>query len=121
MPVMSLFRSPNFNQLQYDAIVQAMDLEHQPRTGAVSHACGFDQNGICVVDVWESRQGLDAFLANRLKPAFAKLGIPFFEPDVMETYKFGVTDGADRYKLSEGPSFGAEREWPTAGGPTLGA
>src|SRR5690348_16889 len=121
MPVMTTFRSPNINQLQYDAIVQALDFEHQPEAGMLTHACGFDEKGICVQDVWESRADLDSFLANRLRPTFAKLGMTFAEPEIIETYKFGVSEGVDRYKTDQRPSFGAEREWPTAEGPTLGA
>jgi hypothetical protein len=121
MPVMTLFRSPRINQMQYDAIIQALDLEDQPQTGILTHACGFDQNGICVQDIWESRLDLESFLANRLKPAFAKLDIAFVEPEIIETYKFRVSEGVDRYKLGQGPTFGAEREWPAAEGPTLEA
>jgi hypothetical protein len=115
MPVMTLFRSPNINQQQYDAIIQALELEHKPQSGILSHACGFDQKGICVQDVWASRQDLDSFLADRLKPAFAKLGMTFTEPEIIETYKFRITEGAERYMAGQGPSFGAERESrPTA-------
>jgi hypothetical protein len=121
MPVMTLFRSPNINQMQYDAIVQALNLEERPEMGMLTHACGFGQDGICVQDVWESRTDLEAFLANRLKPAFDKLDIAYVEPEVIETYKFQVSDGVDHYKLGQGATFGAEREWPTAGGPSVEA
>jgi hypothetical protein len=121
MPVMTLFRSPNINQMQYDAIVQALDLADQPQVGILTHACGFDDKGICVQDIWESRLDLEQFLDNRLKPVFAKLGLTYVDPEVIETYKFRVSEGVDRYKLDEAPTFGAEREWPTAEGPTLGA
>ncbi len=118
MPVMTLFRSPNINQMQYDAVIQALGLQDQPQPGMLSHAVGFNQNGICVQDVWQSRSDLDLFLNNRLKPAFAKLGMTFVEPEIIDTYRYGVSEGVDRYKLAQGPSFGAEREWPTAGGPS---
>jgi|SRR6185312_2145684 len=121
MPVMTLFRSPSINQMQYDTIIQTMDLQEKPQAGMLSHACGFDQKGICVQDIWESRLALESFLANRLKPAFAKLGMTYVEPEIIETYKFAVSEGVDRYKVGQGPSFGAEREWPTADGPSLGA
>ena len=117
MPVMTLFRSPSINQAQYDAIIQALNLQDQPQTGMLTHACGFDQKGVCVQDTWESRLAFDAFVATRLKPVFAKLGYTFVEPEILETYAFRVSDGVDRYK-AEGPAFGAEREWPTAGGPS---
>ena len=121
MPVMTLFRSPSINQTQYDAIIQALNLQERPQVGMLTHACGFDQKGIAVQDVWESRQDFDAFVADRLKPVFAKLNLAFVEPEIIETYKFRVSDGVDRHKVGQGPTFGAERERPAAGGPTLGA
>jgi hypothetical protein len=122
MPVMTLFRSPRIDQAQYDALIQAMDLENQPQPGVITHTCAFDKNGIHVVDVWESRLALEGFIANRLKPAFAKLSMPFVEPEViLETYEFQASEEVDRYKVGQGPSFGADREMPEAGGPTLHA
>ena len=119
MPVMTLFRSPSIDQMQYDAIMQALNLQERPQAGMLTHACGFDKKGICVQDVWESRQDFDSFVANRLKPAFAKLHLAWVEPEVIETYQFRVSDGVDRHKVGEGPAFGADRERPKAGGPTL--
>jgi hypothetical protein len=110
MPVMTLFRSPGINQLQYDAIVQTLDVEHHPRSGALTHICAFDEKGMCVIDVWESRRDFEMFVADRLKPAFAKLGMPSIEPEVIDTYRFIAADGVDRYKVDSGPTFGAERE-----------
>jgi hypothetical protein len=110
MPVMTLFRSPNINQTQYDAIVQALELEHRPQAGILTHFCGFDQKGLCVQDVWESRQDFDSFVATRLKPAFAKLGMTYVEPEIIDAYKFRAAEGVDRYQVGQGPSFGAERE-----------
>jgi hypothetical protein len=98
MPIMALFRSPRIDQALYDKIIQELDLERQPTPGALTHACAFDQDGICVADVWESRQAFDAFLNDRLRPVFAKLGIEFEPPMVLETYAFNVTDEVDKYK-----------------------
>ena len=53
MPIMALFRSPSVDQAQYDAIVQELDLESQPAAGGLIHACGFDDAGICVTEVWD--------------------------------------------------------------------
>ena len=115
MPVMTTFRSPSINQMQYDAIIQALNLQEKPQVGMLTHACGFDQKGICVEDVWETRQDFDSFVANRLKPVFAKLNLAFVEPEIIETYKFRVSEGVDRHKVGEAPAFGAERERPAPG------
>ncbi|HKR88741.1 MAG TPA: hypothetical protein VJS38_11265 [Phenylobacterium sp.] len=110
MPIMALFRSPSVDQTQYDALIQELDLEQRPPAGALTHACGFDEGGICVADVWESRADFDAFLTDRLRPAFTKLGIEFVEPQILDTYAFTASEGTDRYMRERGADFGAARE-----------
>jgi hypothetical protein len=98
MAIMALFRSPRVDQSVYDAIIEELDLEGQPAAGALTHACGFDENGVCVCDVWESRQHFETFMSDRLRPAFARLNLEFEQPTILETYAFNVTDDVDRYK-----------------------
>jgi hypothetical protein len=104
MAVMALFRSPRVDQALYDAIIQELDLERRPASGALAHACGFDDGGICVVDVWESRHDFDAFLSDRLGPVFAKLNVEVDPPVVLDAYAFNVTAGTDRYKPQLAPA-----------------
>ncbi len=115
MPIMVLFRSKRIDQRLYDAIIHELDLEHRPEAGMLTHACGFDGDGICVMDVWESRMEFETFMSHRLKPAFAKLGLEFVEPAILDAYKFGVAEGVDRYRQESGPSFGAAREGTAPG------
>jgi hypothetical protein len=116
MTIMALFRSNRIDQSAYDAIIQELNLEAQPAQGALSHACGFDANGICVCDVWESRQDFDAFLNDRLRPAFTKLNLQYEPPTVLETYAFNVTDHADKYKpaLATAAASGRPEQRPPA-------
>lgn len=106
MPIMALFRSPRVDQKLYDAIMQELDLEQAPATGALTHSCGFDDRGICVVDVWETRRDFEAFLADRLKPTFAKLKIEFVAPEIIDGYAFRATEDVDRYMRERAPEFG---------------
>ena len=105
MPIMALFRSPRVDQNLYDAIIQELDLEHAPPAGALTHACGFDAEGVCVVDVWESRRDFEAFLTDRLRPAFAKLNIEFVEPKIIDAYAFTASEETDRYMRQRGAEF----------------
>lgn len=109
MTIMALFRSNSLDQNAYDAIIQELDLEGQPAQGALTHACGFDANGICVCDVWESRQEFDAFMNDRLRPVFTKLNLAFEPPTVIETYAFTVTDDADKHKPTPAPEAASGR------------
>lgn len=109
MTIMALFRSNRIDQSAYDAIIQELNLEAQPPQGALSHACGFDASGICVCDVWESRQDFDAFLNDRLRPVFTKLNLEYEPPTVLETYAFNVTDDVDKYKQAPAPETAGGR------------
>jgi len=98
MAIMALFRSPRVDQTVYDAIIHELDLEGQPAAGVLTHACGFDESGVCVCDVWETRQDFEAFLSNRLRPAFARLNLEFEQPTILDAYAFNVTGDVDKYK-----------------------
>ena len=118
MPIMALFRSSDIDRPRYDAIIQELDLEHRPAEGMLTHVCGFDSKGICVTDVWESRQDFAAFVSARLRPAFAKLNLPFTAPEILEAYDFEASDGVNHYIAKRGAGFGAERETGASGGRT---
>jgi hypothetical protein len=104
MAIMALFRSRRVDQSLYDAIIRELNPEQRPLAGILAHACGFDDNGICVMDVWESRSDFEAFLSDRLRPTFAKLNIEFTEPEIIEAYAFNVSDDADHYKPELAPT-----------------
>jgi hypothetical protein len=104
MAIMALFRSSRVDRTLYDSIIQELDLERRPASGALAHACGFDDNGVCVVDVWESRQDFDAFLSDRLGPVFAKLNVEIDPPVVLDAYAFNVTEGVERYRPEPAPA-----------------
>jgi hypothetical protein len=46
--------------------------------GLIVHTAGEGPDGLCVVDVWESREAFDTFTNERIMPAIEELGI---EPD----------------------------------------
>lgn len=104
MAVMAMFRSARVDRAQYDAIMRELDLHDTPAQGGLTHACAFDDKGICVVDVWESRKDFEAFLTDRLLPVFAKLKIEVEPPTVLDTYGLRVSDDADRYKAARAPA-----------------
>jgi hypothetical protein len=112
MAIMALFRSPRVDKTVYDAIIEELDLESQPGVGALTHACGFDENGVCVCDVWESRQDFEAFLSDRLRPAFARLNLEFEQPTILDAYAFNVSDDVDRYKPQGASASAAGRASP---------
>ena len=62
---------------QYEALMDVLELRGVnpawPK-GIISHVVGFTNHGAYVVDVWQSLQIFDAFLENRLRPAFEVVG-----------------------------------------------
>jgi hypothetical protein len=98
MAIMALFRSSRVDRAKYDAIIKELDLEKNPPPGAVTHTCGFDEAGICVVDVWATREDFDAFMTERLAPTFATLNIEMERPAIIDVYAMSATDAVDRFK-----------------------
>jgi hypothetical protein len=61
---------------QYDTVRDAVDWEELPAAGGQLHVAWFDEQGLHVIDVRESQQAFETFLAERLAPALQKASIP---------------------------------------------
>lgn len=83
MALLAIFTGSTTKE-QYEALRREVQWEKDLPVGAVIHAAGFDDaGGIHVADVWESPEALNAFVEQRLQPAFQKLGL---EPPHVEVY-----------------------------------
>ena len=60
---------------QYDAVRAETGWLEQPPEGGYSHVAWWEGGDNHNVDAWESEEAFQAFGANRLGPAMAKLGI----------------------------------------------
>ena len=61
----------------YDAIMKELGLDKKTSKwpkGLLSHTAGKSQDGMCVVDVWQSEAAFGAFREKKLGPAFQKVG-----------------------------------------------
>ena len=77
MAVCIVMEFAGMNARQYEAVMDVLELRGvNPAwpNGIISHVVGFTNHGAYVVDVWQSRQIFDAFLENRLRPAFEVVG-----------------------------------------------
>jgi hypothetical protein len=72
---------------QYDQILQKMGLTPKGATpaGAISHWVAANEDGIRVVDIWESREAYDRFAQEQIGPYSAEVGIT--EPPEMRVYE----------------------------------
>ena len=66
---------------QYNEVWQKVGWDREVPPGAKLHVSGFADDGMHVLDVWESEQAFNDFLQQRLTPAIQEVGIQG-EPDV---------------------------------------
>ncbi len=99
MAVGLIMRFAGVGSDKYEAIMEELELPFDDTggnwpEGIISHAAGSTPDGgWTVVDVWESQEAFNQFLASRLGPAFEKVGgmpqpevTPF---QVHNTYRHG--------------------------------
>jgi hypothetical protein len=65
-------RSPGMTEQDYEKVIA--ELGPEPITGKLQHYVGEDNGALVVVDVWQSRADADRFAAERLFPAFERMG-----------------------------------------------
>jgi hypothetical protein len=73
---------------QYDQVRERAQWDRNVPDGAKLHVCGFADDGMHILDIWESEQAFNTFFEQRVRPAVAEVGIQG-QPDV----KFYPTHG----------------------------
>jgi hypothetical protein len=66
---------------QYDEAREKVGWDRDVPNGAKLHVSGFADDGLHVLDVWESEQAFNNFMEQRLAPAIQEIGIQG-QPDV---------------------------------------
>ncbi len=81
MPVFLFIKVPGATTEQYDDLERGLG---EPRLGEgqTYHVAGTTEDGLCVVDVWESREHFDRFLAERLGEQLQRVGVQ--QPEITE-------------------------------------
>ena len=83
MAILAIFTG-NLTKDDYERLSKEIDWKGNWAPGAMMHVAAFDDaGGIHVADVWESAEKMNAFVEQRLMPAFQKLG---FNPPNVEVY-----------------------------------
>ena len=81
---------------QYDQVKNLTDFVNDVPSGLIAHACAFEGGTMHVVDVWESADHFDRFMASRIVPAVQQAGIAGQpEVQILPTH-FEFTPGAAR-------------------------
>lgn len=60
---------------QYDQVRAKAQWDRDIPAGAKLHICGFSDDGMHILDVWESEDAFHAFFQQRVGPAIAEVGI----------------------------------------------
>jgi hypothetical protein len=72
---------PSISRDDYERAREAVNWEGDVPDGAIFHVSWFE-DGLRVIDVWESQQDFERFGSERLMPKLQELGIARDEPDV---------------------------------------
>jgi hypothetical protein len=100
MAILAIFHARGLTQAQYETLRKTVNWEGDRPAGGVFHAIGFDEAGDGrVADVWESPEQLQAFVASRLAPAFAGLGLNPPEVAVYPLHNATAYAAIDRFKV----------------------
>jgi hypothetical protein len=69
MAVGLIFDGPGVTQDQYEQVFNEVIPDGQAPAGLVYHAGGLSEDGICVLEVWESQEAIDHFFQEKLGQA----------------------------------------------------
>jgi len=100
MPILAIFTG-NVTKDDYDALRKEVDWENSWAPGAIIHVASVDDGGLVhVADVWESAEKMNAFVEQRLMPAFQKLNLSPPNVEVYPTHNVNVHSSVSEYQVA---------------------
>ncbi len=75
MAVGLVSEAPGVTQAQCDQVRNEVLPDNKLLPGMLYYAGGPSESGMCVVTIWESREAVQRFFAERLQPALQRAGI----------------------------------------------
>jgi hypothetical protein len=111
MAVIVMFEAPGSTPEQYDHTNEILGIhgEEDAPEGLIQHVCGFTDEGILVVDVWESEESLRRFFGERANAALEEAGIPANPPRLIPVHNMipqGAGTEANVLMIAEVEGFG---------------
>jgi hypothetical protein len=85
---MMMFEAKGAGEAEYRATNDYLGIagDDDAPDGLVSHVAGLTDDGLLIVDVWESKEKLDAFVHDRLLAALEAAGVEAGEPTVLPVH-----------------------------------
>ncbi len=75
MAIGLIFDAAGMSEAQYDQVRNRVAPGDQPPAGLLYHAGGTSEDGICVIEVWESQEALQRFFEEQLGQALQDANI----------------------------------------------
>ena len=85
MAITFIFEGPGAGREQYDAVMERLGPDSPP--GRIYHVAGPSEEGWMVVDVWETVEAFEKFLAEDLLPAARAAGFFASLPQTFPVYR----------------------------------
>ena len=60
---------------EYDSIIASMGVESRPASGIYLHIAAPMEGGLRIIELWDSKEGFEQFIQERMLPAAKALGI----------------------------------------------
>ena len=93
MAIAIVFEVPGAGAEEYDAVMEGLGHRGRCIPGRLYHAAGPSEEGWMVVDIWESREEFEDFLAEKLLPVARKVGFFASLPRFFTVYN--VVEGCE--------------------------
>ena len=85
---------PEATQDQYDKLRERVGWEASKPTGGIFHVAWWEDDGMHILDVWESREDFERCMAERAMPGIEAIGGIPGRPDVSIAEVYGTNVGA---------------------------
>ena len=97
MAVMMTAQMPGVSTAMYDRVNEELGItQDNLPDGLISHNAGTTNEGLFVVDVWESQDAFDHFVRERVAPVLERMGAPQIEPRVLPVHNLIEKGRGDR-------------------------
>src|SRR5436190_20642305 len=99
MPIMAIYRSKEVDRETFNRYRAEVPIEPAPK-GAIFHQVAFDEDGMLVIDVWESEADMRPFNDERVVPALKRMGITPMEPKILPLHALWAATDASKHIVS---------------------